>query len=202
MDSFHASADWLFYPVHDIGFAHTQNFSCAAATHPAVVHLDRQFSGFFRILVMFRVYRVIYAALLTLAALAPRPVIPCLDLVLDLSAFWASFPCRFCPLSHISHSNDKIFALDTPKNVSLFRKALLCCKLGGFHKRTLIGWRLCTVNHRYRSRLSRENFLVEGEGAASVRAGVFKTDRALFGCRLVHCGTVCETGWCAACNDR
>ena len=51
----------------------------------------------------FRVYRVIYAALLTLAALAPRGVIPCLDLILYPSSFGASFPCLFCSLSHIPY---------------------------------------------------------------------------------------------------
>lgn len=113
-----------------------------------------------------------------------------------VTARFRYFDESFCQMA-LSNTN-----LKREKNVSLSRKALLCCKLGGFHKRTLIGWRLCTVNHRYRSRLGRENFLVEGEGAASVWTSVFKTDRALFGCMWVHCGTVCETGWCAACNDR
>ena len=94
----------FFYPIHHIGLVHFQNFPHATAADSAVVHFDRQFSGFFRVLMPFRVYGVIFAALLTLAALAPRSVIPRPDLVLYLSAFRASFPCLFCSLSHISYS--------------------------------------------------------------------------------------------------
>ena len=65
----------------------------------------------------FRVYCVIYAALLTLAALAPRCVVPCLDLVLYLPAFWALFPCLFCSLSHSSLLYHNIFILDTPSYI-------------------------------------------------------------------------------------
>ena len=86
----------FFYPIHYVGFIHLQDLSYAPATHSAVVHFDRQFSGFFRVFMPFRVYGVIFAAPLTLAALAPRRVIPCLDLVLYFSAFRASFPCLFC----------------------------------------------------------------------------------------------------------
>ncbi len=48
----------------------------------------------------FRVDGVIYAALLTLAALATRRIIPCSDLALDPSTFWASLPCLYCLFSH------------------------------------------------------------------------------------------------------
>lgn len=85
----------LFYPIHYIGFVHPQNLSHATAANSTVVHFDRQFSSLFRILMPFRVYRVIYTALLTLATLAPRSAISCLDLVLYLSAFRVSFPCIF-----------------------------------------------------------------------------------------------------------
>ena len=49
---------------------------------------------------LFRVDGVIYAALLTLAALATRRIIPCSDLALDPSTFWASLPCLYCLFSH------------------------------------------------------------------------------------------------------
>ena len=62
----------------------------------------------------FRVYCVIYAALLTLAASAPRCVVSYLDLVLYFSAFRALFPCLFCSLSHSSPLYHNIFILDTP----------------------------------------------------------------------------------------
>ena len=91
----------FFYPIHHIGLVHFQNFPHATAADSAVVHFDRQFSGFFRVLMPLQVYGVIFAALLTLAALAPRSVIPRPDLVLYLSAFRASFPCLFCSFSHI-----------------------------------------------------------------------------------------------------
>ena len=100
----HASTAFLalfFYPIHHIGFVHLQYFPYAPSADSSVVHFDRQLPGLFRVFMPFRVYGVIDAALLTFAALAPRSVIPRLDLVLYLSAFWASFPCLFCPLSHI-----------------------------------------------------------------------------------------------------
>ena len=93
----------FFYPIHYVGFIHLQDFPYSSATYAAVVHFDCQFSGFFRVFMPFRVYGIIFAALLTLAALAPRGVIPCLDLVFYLSAFRASFPCLFCSFSHISY---------------------------------------------------------------------------------------------------
>ena len=98
----------FFYPIHHIGFVYSQNFSHAAAADSAVVHFDCQFSGFFRVRMTFRFYRVIFTALLTLAALTPRAVVPCLNLVLDFSASRAFLPCLFCSFSH------KIFILDTP----------------------------------------------------------------------------------------
>ena len=61
----------FFYPIHYIGFVHPQNFPTPRPLTPAVVHFDCQFSGFFRVCVLFRIYGVIFAALLTLAALAP-----------------------------------------------------------------------------------------------------------------------------------
>ena len=61
----------FFYPIHYVGFIHLQDLSYAPATHSAVVHFDCQFSGLFRVFMPFRVYGVIFAALLTLAALAP-----------------------------------------------------------------------------------------------------------------------------------
>ena len=100
----HASTAFLalfFYPIHHIGFVHLQYFPYASSADSSVVHFDRQLPGLFRVFMPFRVYGVIDAALLTFAALAPRSVIPRLDLVLYLSAFWASFPCLFCALSHI-----------------------------------------------------------------------------------------------------
>ena len=100
----HASTAFLalfFYPIHHIGFVHLQYFPYASSADSSVVHFDRQLPSLFRVFVPFRVYGVIDAALLTFAALAPRSVIPRLDLVLYLSAFWASFPCLFCALSHI-----------------------------------------------------------------------------------------------------
>ena len=100
----HASTAFLalfFYPIHHIGFVHLQYFPYASSADSSVVHFDRQLPGLFRVFMPFRVYGVIDAALLTFAALAPRSVIPRLDLVLYLSAFWASFPCLFCSLSHI-----------------------------------------------------------------------------------------------------
>lgn len=50
---------------------------------------------------LLRVYRIAFAALLTLAALTSRAVIPCLNLVFRLTAYWASFPCLFCHLPHV-----------------------------------------------------------------------------------------------------
>ena len=100
----HASTALLalfFYPIHHIGFVHLQYFPYASSADSSVVHFDCQLPGLFRVFVPFRVYGVIDAALLRFAALAPRSVIPRLDLVLYLSAFWASFPCLFCSLSHI-----------------------------------------------------------------------------------------------------
>ena len=93
----------FFYPIHYIGLVHPQNFSHAAAADPAVVHFDCQFSGFLRVRMRFRAYGVIYAALLTLAALASRTVVPCLDLVFNLSASWAFLSCLFCSFSHFSY---------------------------------------------------------------------------------------------------
>ena len=52
---------------------------------------------------LLRVYGVIYAALLTLAALTPRRIIPNFNLVLYFPAFWALFPCLFRSLSHRSY---------------------------------------------------------------------------------------------------
>ena len=94
----------FFYPIHHIGFVYPQYLSYPTATDSAVVHFDRQLSGFFRVCMPFRVYGIIFAALLTLAALAPRGVIPCLDLLLYPSAFRASFPCLFCSVPHLSYS--------------------------------------------------------------------------------------------------
>ena len=104
----------FFYPIHHIGFVYSQYLSYSTAADSAVVHFDRQFSGFFRIRMPFRVYCVIYAALLTLAALAPRCVVLCLHLVLYLPAFWTFFPCLCCSLSHSSLLYHNIFILDTP----------------------------------------------------------------------------------------
>ena len=100
----HASTAFFalfFYPIHHIGLVHLQYFPYASSADSSVVHFDRQLPRLFRVFVPFRVYGVIDAALLTFAALASRTVIPRLDLVLCLSAFWASFPCLFCALSHI-----------------------------------------------------------------------------------------------------
>lgn len=72
------SSDCPFYPIHHIGFVYSQYLPYTTAAYSTVVHFDRQLSGFFWILVTLRVYRVIYAALLTFAALAPRCVVPCL----------------------------------------------------------------------------------------------------------------------------
>ena len=105
----------FFYPIHHIGFVYPQYLSYPTATDSAVVHFDRQLSGFFRVCMPFRVYGIIFAALLTLAALAPRGVIPCLDLVFYLSTFWASFPCLFCPFSHVSYSTIKSLFWTLPK---------------------------------------------------------------------------------------
>ena len=46
---------------------------------------------------------VIYAALLTLAALAPRAVAPCFHLVFKLSTFRAFLPCLYRLFSHIPY---------------------------------------------------------------------------------------------------
>ena len=46
---------------------------------------------------------VIYAALLTLAALAPRAVAPCFHLVFYLSTFRAFLPCLYRLVSHIPY---------------------------------------------------------------------------------------------------
>ena len=46
---------------------------------------------------------VIYAALLTLAALAPRAVAPCFHLVFKLSTFLAFLPCIYRLFSHIPY---------------------------------------------------------------------------------------------------
>ena len=93
----------FFYPVHNIRFVHPQNLSHSTATNPAIVHFDCQFTGLFRVFMPLRVYRVIYAALLTLAALASRRIIPCPDLAFCFSTFWASFPYLYCLLSHSSY---------------------------------------------------------------------------------------------------
>lgn len=105
----------FFYPICHIGFVHLKNFSNTSSTDSAVVHFDCQLSGFFRIFMLFRVYRVIYAALLTFAALASRRIVPCLNLVLCLSAFWASFPCLFFLFSHIFYYIIKSLFRTLPK---------------------------------------------------------------------------------------
>ena len=46
---------------------------------------------------------VIYAALLTSAALAPRAVAPCFHLVFYLSTFRAFLPCLYRLVSHIPY---------------------------------------------------------------------------------------------------
>ena len=120
----HASTAFLalfFYPIHHIGFVHLQYFPYAPSADSSVVHFDRQLPGLFRVFVPFRVYGVIDAALLTFAALAPRSVIPRLDLVLYLSAFWASFPCLFCALSHIFYYTIKSLFWTLPPKAILHR---------------------------------------------------------------------------------
>ena len=81
----------FFYPIHHIGFVYSQYLSYSTSADSAVVHFDCQFSGFFRIRISFRGYCVIYAALLTPAALTSQYVVPCLGLVLYLPAFRAFF---------------------------------------------------------------------------------------------------------------
>ena len=93
----------FFYPIHYIGFVHSQNFSHTSAADSPVVHFDCQFFGFFRILMAFWLNGVIYAALLTLAALAPRAVAPCFHLVFYLSTFRAFLPCLYRLFSHIPY---------------------------------------------------------------------------------------------------
>ena len=90
----------FFYPIHHIGFVHSQDFAYAASADPAVVHFDRQFSRLLRVRMLLRIDGVINAALLTLAALTSRSIVPSLDLVLYSSTFRALFPCLFCSLSH------------------------------------------------------------------------------------------------------
>ena len=93
----------FFYPIHNIGFVHVKDFSHASPADSSVVYFYRQFSGFFRVLMLFRVYWIIYAALLTFTALAPRCVVPCLDLLLYFSAFRTSLPAFFRYFSHASY---------------------------------------------------------------------------------------------------
>ena len=123
----HASTAFLalfFYPIHHIGFVHLQYFPYASSADSSVVHFDCQLPGLFRVFVPFRVYGVIDAALLRFAALAPRSVIPRLDLVLYLSAFWASFPCLFCSLSHIFYYTIKSLFWTLPAGRQLLPQLL------------------------------------------------------------------------------
>lgn len=77
----------FFYPVHHIGLVHTQDFSHASPADSAIVHFDCQLPGFLRVLMPLQVDGVIFAALLTFAALAPGAVVPCFDRVLYFFAF-------------------------------------------------------------------------------------------------------------------
>lgn len=90
----------FFYPIDYIGFVHVQDLPNGSCAHSCKIHFDRQLSGFFRVLMPLWLNRVIYAALLTLAALTSRFIVPCLYLVLYLSTLRAFFPCLFCLFSH------------------------------------------------------------------------------------------------------
>ena len=95
---------WLafFYPIHHIGFIHMQNFSNTSTADSAIVHLQSQFSGFFWICVFLRVYCIVFAALLTFAALAPRTIISRAHLIFSFSTYRAFLPCLYCHLFHMS----------------------------------------------------------------------------------------------------
>ena len=166
----------FFYPIHYVGFIHLQDLSYAPATHSAVVHFDCQFSGFFRVFMPLRVNGIIFAALLTLAALAPRRVIPCLDLVLYFSAFRASFPCLFCSFSHISYYTTKSLFWTLPQNLSALcyraisrsTAAISVCSQGspGLPKGR---WRLYRRSAAREDRDGRSRWWASGERAALPR---------------------------------
>lgn len=82
----------FFYPTDHSVLVPVQRFPNASDTHSTVVHPDRQVSDFFRVCMHPRFYRIIFAALLTSAALCARTVILCLHLVLCPSASGASLP--------------------------------------------------------------------------------------------------------------
>ena len=87
-----------------------QDFSHRPSADSCVIHFDRQFSGLFRVLFPFRADCVIYAALLTSAALASRSVIPCLDLVLGFPAFRALFHVFIISLNlYFGHSRTPVY---------------------------------------------------------------------------------------------
>ena len=127
----------FFYPVHHIGMTHPQGFSYPSGAHSSVVHLDCHLSGFFRIRLLFRVYGVIYAALLTLAALTSRSIVPCLDLAFCLSAFRASFPCLYCLFPHISYSIIKSLPCTLPLTARLSPQGWAICQIFTKHSQKI-----------------------------------------------------------------
>lgn len=100
-----------------------QDFPHGPSADSCIIHFDRQFSGLFRVLFPFRFNRVIYAALLTSAALASRSVVPCLYLVLCLSTFRAFFPCLFFLFPHAAILSYYLYFVSTSLSWSLLEKA-------------------------------------------------------------------------------
>lgn len=92
----------FFDPIHHIGFVHPQHLAHAATAHTGVVHLDGHFPRLGGIRVPFRFDRIIDAALLTLAALCSRSVIPGSYLIHRLAAVRTLIPNFFFFLFHSS----------------------------------------------------------------------------------------------------
>ena len=116
----------FFYPVVDIGFAHSKHFSHSTATDPGVVHFDRQLSSFFGILSRFRGYGISCAALLTHTALRPRTVISHFHLVFYFSAFWALFSCFYFASSHIFYFTLIFVSCPLPASAEKATKYHIC----------------------------------------------------------------------------
>ena len=83
---------------------------------------------------------VIYAALLTLAALAPRAVAPCLHLVFKLSTFRAFLPCRYRLFSHIPYYSIIALVWTLPRGEGASNRAVKGSQKGKRGQKSLDVW--------------------------------------------------------------
>ncbi len=79
----------FFYPIHNIGFVHMQDFPHTPSTDAGIIHFDRQFPRFFCVFMPFGVWSVCRSTFFTFIPLRSRAVVPYFYLPFRLSTFRA-----------------------------------------------------------------------------------------------------------------